>query len=190
MTFDFLIGSWRIANRKLRTLLPEEEPTGWWEFESTAEVRPILGGAGVMDVYAMPNFPERGELQGFALRLIDPRTSTWTIWWAASTGDGRLDPPVVGRFVDGEGHFAGEDTYAGRPVLVRTQYTEITERSLHWAQAFSFDGGRTFETNWVMHFQRDESGHAAESGPAVERHERRYVRLPDAQLDGWSGSTR
>jgi hypothetical protein len=152
--FDFLIGSWRIENRKLKTLLPEEERIGWFEFESTAEVRPILGGAGVIDLYRMPDFPELGEVLGFALRLIDPATQRWSIWWAASSRPGRLDPAVIGEFANGEGHFRGEDAYAGRPVLVRTQYTEITESSLRWAQAFSFDAGRTFETNWVMRFHR------------------------------------
>lgn len=152
-SFEFLIGSWWIENRKLRTLLPEEERTGWFEFESTAEARPILGGAGVVDLYSMPEFPG-GALRGFALRLVDPQTDRWTIWWAASSAPGRLDPPVVGGFVNGEGHFSGEDAYAGRRVLVRTAYTEITDVSLRWEQAFSFDAGRTFETNWVMQFHR------------------------------------
>jgi hypothetical protein len=152
-SFDFLMGSWRVENRKLRTLLPEEERTGWFEFESTAEARRILGGAGVMDAYSMPDFPGRPR-NGFALRLVDPKTDRWTIWWAASSAPGRLDPPVVGGFVNGEGHFSGEDTYAGRRVLVRTQYTDITDASLRWEQAFSFDAGRTFEANWVMQFHR------------------------------------
>lgn len=152
--FDFLLGSWRIHNRKLKTLLPEEERTGWYEFVSTADVRPILGGTGVVDTYWMPEFPGRGEFHGFALRLVDPATQIWTIWWAASNGAGRLDPPVAGRFVNGEGHFAGEDSYDGRSVLVRTRYTQITPTSLRWEQAFSFDPGQTFETNWVMQFQR------------------------------------
>lgn len=153
-SFDFLVGNWRIENRRLRTLLSGEERGGWAEFDSTAEVRSVLGGAGVVDLYRMPDGPARGELHGFALRLVDPQTDTWTVWWAASGAPGRLDPPVVGGFVDGEGHFSGEDVHAGRRVLVRTEYTEITDSSLRWAQAFSFDAGRSFETNWVMRFHR------------------------------------
>jgi hypothetical protein len=156
--FDFLIGSWRIDNLKLRTLLPEEERTGWFEFESTADVRSILGGMGVVDLYHMPRFPERGVVDGLALRLVGPLTGQWAIWWAASSAAGRLDPPVIGGFANGEGHFSGEDMYAGRSVLVRTQYTEITATSLRWEQAFSFDAGRTFETNWVMRFRRVDDG--------------------------------
>jgi hypothetical protein len=152
--FDFLLGSWRIHNRKLMTILPEERRSGWYEFESTAEVRPILGGVGVIDTYSFPDFPERGEFHGFALRLVDPATCFWTIWWAASNGRGLLDPPVTGRFVDGEGRFTGQDSYAGRRVLVATKYTEITPTSLRWEQAFSFDPNPTFETNWVMEFRR------------------------------------
>jgi hypothetical protein len=60
-------------------------------------------------------------------------------------------PPVVSGFVNGEGHFSGGDTYAGRRVLVRTK---ITDASLRWEQAFSFDAGRSFETNWIMGFHR------------------------------------
>ena len=141
--FDFLAGSWRVRNRVLR----EAE---WIEFESEAESRPILGGLGNIDTYRVPDFPGRGEFHGFALRLYDPTTDTWRIWWASTVAPGRLDPPLAGRFVEGEGHFEGDDDVDGRPITIRFKWSDLTPTSARWQQSFSFDEGRTFTCNWVM----------------------------------------
>jgi hypothetical protein len=151
--FDFLFGTWQIANRRLDDPL---SPAGgeWVEFASTAESRPILGGLGNVDTYLMPDVPGRGRVDGLALRLFQPSTGLWRIWWASSGGDGLLDTPVVGRFVDGRGRFGCDDVLGGRAVVVRFEWTDITPSSAHWEQAFSFDGGQRFVTNWVMQFSR------------------------------------
>lgn len=150
--FDFLFGEWRIANRKLEDPLAEE--SNWIEFEATVNVHPILGGLGTCDHYSAPDFPGRPGYQGFALRLLDPETGLWRIWWASTTGRGQLDTPVVGGFGDGEGRFECDDTLGGRPVKVRFDWTGITPTSARWEQSFSFDGGRTFEPNWIMELTR------------------------------------
>jgi hypothetical protein len=150
--FDFLFGEWRIANRKLED--PLTEASNWVEFEATVNVHPILGGLGNCDHYSAPDFPGREGYQGFGLRLFDPETGLWRIWWASTTGRGQLDTPVVGRFRDGEGRFECDDTLDGRPVKVRFDWTGITPSSARWEQSFSFDGGRSFETNWVMELTR------------------------------------
>ena len=150
--FDFLAGTWRIRNRKRRDPAAEAS-TDWVEFASEAESRPILGGLGNVDTYYADAFPGRGEFHGLALRLFDPGTGLWRIWWASGAGHGQLDPPE-GRFTDGEGHFEGEDELDGRPITVRFRWSDVTPTSARWQQSFSFDGGGTFEPNWVMHFHR------------------------------------
>lgn len=87
------------------------------------------------------------------MRLFDPAKRRWSIWWI----DGRvlkLDAPVHGGFADGVGTFIGEDSFEGRPILVRFTWSEITDDAARWSQAFSDDGGRTWEVNWDMRFRR------------------------------------
>ncbi len=150
--FDFLFGEWRIANRKLED--PLAEGSEWLAFEAMVEVQPILGGLGNCDHYSAPDFPGREGYQGFGLRLFDTETGLWRIWWASTTGRGLLDTPVVGRFRDGEGRFECDDSLDGRPVKVRFDWTKITPSSARWQQSFSFDGGQSFETNWIMELTR------------------------------------
>jgi hypothetical protein len=151
--FDFLVGRWRVRNRTLRRREPEA-PAEWSEFESEMESRPILGGLGNVDTYRIGDFAGRGESHGFALRLYDPSTGLWRIWWASTVIPGRLDPPLAGRFTDGEGHFEGDDELDGEPIKIRFLWSEIASTSARWEQAFSCDEGRTYEPNWTMHFQR------------------------------------
>ena len=151
--FDFIFGEWRIVNRKLEDPLAEE-PTKWLEFEATSEAGPILDGLGNFDAVMAPDFPGRPGFQGFSLRLFDPETGLWRIWWASTVGRGELDTPVVGRFRDGEGRFECDDVLGGRALKVRYEWKDITPTSARWEQSFSFDEGRTFDTNWIAELTR------------------------------------
>ena len=89
------------------------------------------------------------------LRAFDAKTRLWAIWWL----DGRdahraLDPPLKGRLRDGVGTFDADDTFNDRPIRVRYIWSQITPTSAHWEQAFSPDGGTTWETNWISDFRR------------------------------------
>jgi hypothetical protein len=151
--FDFHFGEWRIENRKLEDPLAGE-PTKWLEFEATSEARPILGGLGNYETYSAPEFPGRPGFHGFALRLFDPETGLWRIWWASTIGRGKLDTPVVGGFRDGEGRFECDDVLGGRTLKVRFDWKDITPSAARWEQSFSFDDGQTFKTNWIMDLTR------------------------------------
>ena len=45
-------------------------------------------------------------------------------------------------------------TLEGRPIRVRFLWSRITDTSARWEQAFSLDGGGSWETNWIMDFTR------------------------------------
>ncbi|GAA4236290.1 hypothetical protein FHR32_000675 [Streptosporangium album] len=141
--FDFLTGTWAVANRRLTTLFAGS--TDWDEFPATSVARPVFGGAANVDEIT---FPTRG-FSGFTLRLFDVQREEWSLYWASSR-TGTLFPPVVGRFAGGRGEFYGDDTHEGMPIRARFIWSEITPVSARWEQAFSADGEKTWETNWVM----------------------------------------
>jgi hypothetical protein len=152
--FDFLFGAWRIANRKrVSPLLPGDDE--WIEFEAASVAQPIVGGLGNVDTYRAPDFPGRPGFEGFTLRLFEPKTGLWRIWWASSVGTGQLDEPVVGRFEDdGVGRFECDEIIECVHVRVRYEWHVVDTDTLRWEQAFSFDGRRTWDTNWVMESTR------------------------------------
>lgn len=149
--FDFQIGRYRVHNQRLARRL--EGCTEWQEFEATADAHLLLGGLGNTDFFHCREFPT-GPLEGMTLRIFDPRTRLWSIYWADDRTC-QLQPPVVGRFENGRGEFYGDDMFAGRPIRVRYIWSDITPCTARWEQAFSTDQGKTWETNWRMVTYRD-----------------------------------
>lgn len=147
--FDFLEGSWRVANRRLRSRLAGSDD--WELFEALVDNTPILGGSGNIDRFRADR--DGAGYEALALRVYDPATARWSIYWVDTAGF-ELGPPVVGGFVAGVGEFFGDDTHEGRDVLVRFRWSEVGPGPARWEQAFSEDGGETWETNWIMVFTR------------------------------------
>ena len=145
--FDFLHGSWRIGHRYLKERLTGCEE--WESFDSEMRCWPILGGAGNMDEGEIPS---RGY-HAMTIRLYDPDTETWSLYWLTSRGS-TIEPPVTGRFSDGTGEFLGPDTHDGIPVICRYRWSGITPDSVRWDQALSADEGLSWETNWIMSMTR------------------------------------
>ena len=139
--FDFFYGSWRQRNRKrVRPLVQGDDE--WIEFESWSRVGPILGGLGNVDTFDAPDFPGRPGFKGASCRLFEPATGLWRIWWASTVGHGQMDPPVVGRFVDGIGIFEEDDVLDGWPSRFGSRGRTSRPTSATWEQSFSFDGGK------------------------------------------------
>ena len=147
--FDFFIGTWIAHNRRLRERL--KGSTSWEEFEGTVVARKILGGAGNIDEVTMDR--ESGPAYGFTLRLYDPKAQQWSLFWANGL-NAVIVPPEVGSFKDGRGEFYAQELFEGRMIFSRFVWSEITETSCRWEQAFSEDGGKTWEINWVTDFTR------------------------------------
>jgi hypothetical protein len=151
--FDFWMGSWNVRNRRIRRRLAGSD--GWDEFEATVVARPLLDGLGNEDEFRTEY---DGGFIGMSFRFFDPETKVWSIYWADTRRLGVLDPPVLGGFDGDTGIFEGEDTFEGRPILVRFKWSGVTTPTPRWEQAFSEDAGETWETNWVMDFTRKEAG--------------------------------
>ncbi|GAB3825537.1 hypothetical protein ACFPIJ_45790 [Dactylosporangium cerinum] len=147
-SFDFLVGTWTSTQRRLRKVLAGSDD--WYEFTGTSRCWNLMGGAGNVDEI---DFPSQG-FSGVTLRLYDPGTQLWSLYWASSRS-GLTLPPMVGRFgADGRGVFSGDDVHDGAPITCNYIWSRITPESARWEQEFSADGGRTWETNWVMDFTR------------------------------------
>ena len=144
--FDFLIGSWAIENERLTTRLAGS--ADWERFSAFSTCRSLLGGTGNLEEMTIPD----RSFHGLALRIFNPDSGVWSIHWADNFRH-RLLPPMVGRFEDGLGTFLGDEEHAGQPVLARFIWFPSREAP-RWEQAFSADGGKTWETNWVMRFSR------------------------------------
>ncbi len=147
--FDFLIGSWKVHHRRLRERL--KGSTSWEEFEGTSVDKKILEGLGNFDEGTM--YRETGPIHGITLRLFDPRSREWSLYWAASV-DGILQVPTIGGFKNGHGEFYSQEVFEGEHIFSRFIWSKITKISCQWEQAFSEDGGVTWETNWIMEFER------------------------------------
>jgi hypothetical protein len=147
--FDFLIGQWKVHNRRLQN--PLTESTTWYEFEATSVARHIWGGRANMEEFEADG--PTGRIQGMAVRLYNAQSRQWSIYWGNSA-KGVLDTPMIGEFKNGRGEFYDQEMFEGRSIFVRFIWSEMTPTSCRWEQAFSPDGGKTWETNWVMQFTR------------------------------------
>lgn len=145
--FDFLTGHFDVAHRQL--VKPLTGSDQWEEYTSTCTARTHFDGAVSIDEVQFPT----KSAYGMSIRLYDPVERLWTVYWVNST-TGRLQPPVQGRWADGSCRLVGKDEHDGRPVLAAYSWSDVTERTAHWEQAFSVDDGATWETNWTMDLTR------------------------------------
>lgn len=147
--FDFLVGEWTVANRRLRR--PLAGPAEWYESSATARATTLHNGAISIDEMW---YPEEG-FAGSSVRVFTPADGLWTIYWVNSR-TGHLQPPVSGRWSEDGAEFVatGPDEFEGRAILARYMWHSITPTSATWEQAFSLDDGGTWETNWVMEWTR------------------------------------
>jgi hypothetical protein len=142
--FDFEVGSWRTHLKRL--LHPLSGSSEWTEYEGTTIVRKVWNGrANLVELVA--DGPA-GHFEGLNLRLYNPQSRQWSLNFAnAASGD--LSQPTIGGFKDGRGEFYDQEDFNGRAVLVRFLILPVDADTIRFEQAFSDDGGRTWEVNWI-----------------------------------------
>jgi hypothetical protein len=145
--FDFLIGKWKVHNRKLNSRL--SDCSEWTEFEAQGDCRKILNGYGNVDSFHTTI--DHRQFEGMSLRLFNPRTKLWSIYWADSEKV-ELDVPQVGSFGNKIGSFYARDTYEQKEIIVQFRWDATSPTTPVWSQAFSQDNGQTWEWNWYMTF--------------------------------------
>jgi hypothetical protein len=149
--FDFEFGSWKAHLRRL--LHPLSGSNEWVDYDGTSVVRKVWNGAANLGEFNVAG--KSGHVEGMSLRLYNPESQKWSIYWA-NRKDGSLGvPPMVGDFHDGRGEFQDEETFNGRSVRVRFIFSDITPTSFRLEQAFSPDAGKTWEANWKVTFTKD-----------------------------------
>lgn len=142
--FDFEIGTWKTHLRRLPR--PLSGSTTWVEYEGTSVVRKVLNGrANLVELVA--DGPA-GHFEGLSLRLYNPEAHQWSLNFA-NAASGTLSQPTIGEFRDGRGEFYDQEMLSGRAILVRFVITPMGSDSCRFEQAFSDDGGKTWEVNWI-----------------------------------------
>ena len=142
--FDFEIGTWRTHLSRL--LHPLTGSTIWVEYEGTSVVRKVWNGrANLVELEA--DGPA-GHVEVLSLRLYNPQSHQWSLN-SANSASGTLGQPTVGGFRNGRGEFFDQETFNGRVILVRNVWSDITPSSCRFEQAFSDDGGTSWEVNWI-----------------------------------------
>jgi len=145
--FDFEIGTWKIHLKRLEHRLVGS--TTWVEFDGTSVTRKVWDGRANLEEFETDS-PVGGHVEGLTLRLYDPQTHQWSLYWATSKS-GSMGPPTIGEFKNGRGEFFDTEPSGpnGKAVLVRFIWSKTDTNSPHFEQSFSEDGGKTWEVNWI-----------------------------------------
>jgi hypothetical protein len=149
--FDFNFGTWKTHISRLQN--PLTGSTTWAEYDGISVVRKVWDGRA--SLFELEADGPAGHIEGVGLRLYNPQTHQWSLNWANSSA-GTLGQPMIGEFKDGRGEFFDQEPFNGRTIFVRNGFSNITPDSSRFEQAFSADGGKTWEANWIMTFTRGE----------------------------------
>jgi hypothetical protein len=145
--FDFLLGSWKIHLKRL--LHPLSGSDEWVEYDGTVVCRKVWDGRAELEEFNVDNPGKHLHIEGLALRLYNPQSHQWSIYWATPQLGAIGGPPVVGEFSGGRGEFYNQDSFNGREIYTRYVWTDTTTKTPHFEQQYSDDGGKTWETNWI-----------------------------------------
>ena len=155
--FDFNFGTWKTHVSRL--LHPLAASTSWVDYEGTSVVSKVWNGRA--SLFELEVNGPAGRIEGLGLRLYNPESRQWSLNWANSQ-DGMMTQPMIGEFKNGRGEFFDQEPFEGKAIFARNGFSDITSDFSRFEQAFSDDGGKTWETNWVMTFTRvkNETGEA------------------------------
>ena len=143
--FDWDIGTWKVHMRRL--LHPLTGSTTWVEYAGADVVRKVWDGRANLGEVEVDG--ATGHLELLTLRLYNPQAHQWSMN-ITSSAVGVLSPPAVGDFENGRAIFVDQEAVNDRVILVRFNISDITANSCRFEQAFSADGGRTWEVNLIV----------------------------------------
>ena len=158
--FDFEIGTWHTSLSRL--LHPLTGSTTWVKYEGTTVVREVWNGRA--NLVELDVDGPAGHIEALSLRLYNPESRQWSLNFSNSAV-GTMSPPTIGEFRNGRGEFYSQETLGGRAILVRFVISDVTPTSCRFEQAFSDDGGKTWEVNWIATDTRV----APEPAPTVKK---------------------
>lgn len=142
--FDFEIGSWKTHISRLEHPLSGSQR--WLEYDGTSVVRKVWNGRA--NLLELEVDGPAGHIEGLSLRLYNPESRQWSLNFVNSRV-GTLSQPTIGEFRNGRGEFFDQEFLDGRAILVRFVISDITAESCRFEQAFSGDGGKNWEVNWI-----------------------------------------
>jgi hypothetical protein len=150
--FDFSVGTWKTHITRLQK--PLSGSTVWNKMEGTKTERKIWNGRAHLEEIEADG--PTGHMEGLTLFLYNPQAHQWSQTFASSK-NGTLGNPIIGAFNNGRGELFGQDTFNDKSILVRGTWSDITQDSHRFEQAFSEDGGKTWETNFIALLTREKS---------------------------------
>ncbi len=137
--FDFWLGSWELT---------------WGDSgRGTNEVSVILDSMVILENFdGQPSI----RLQGRSVSSYNVPKSQWQQTWVDNQGD-YLD--FDGGFEDGRMILARDAVNPqGEPIRQRMVWHNIGAESFDWNWEASLDGGKTWQVNWQIHYQRSREG--------------------------------
>ena len=153
--FDFLIGDWKAHVRRLPDRLVGS--TKWIAYDGISNHHKLLDSNANFEAFEVRN-AAGDHLKAQTLRLYNPESHQWSIY-LVDLDKGTLDgPPQIGQFTNGPngsmGEFYAQDVWKGRAVLIRYVWLNLSPKTSRMEQAFSPDGGKTWEVNWICELTR------------------------------------
>lgn len=147
--FDFHLGKWK--SRIDRRLHPLTGSTTWVKMEGTLDVRKLWDGRAQIEELEADG--PSGHIEDLLLFLYNPQSHQWNLN-AAASNDGTIGTPMIGEFKNGRGEFYDQEPFHNRAILVRQVWSDITPTTHTFEQAFSDDGGKSWEVNFIAHLER------------------------------------
>ena len=167
--FDFNFGTWRTRITRLEH--PLTGSTTWVEMEGKVVVRKVWDGRAQLEEIEADG--STGHFEGLTLFLYNPESRQWSLNFANSN-DGTIGQPCIGKFKNGRGEFFDQETFNGRTIMVRVLWLDITADSHRFEQAFSDDGGETWETNFTAMLTREKQVSPETSAQLASAGERQH----------------
>ena len=142
--FDFWLGDWDV-NLRIR----QEDLTWADAIAARARIYPVLGGKAVLELW------ESQPIVGYSLRYYDAAEREWVLWLNWPGKDRSGTQRLTGSFRHGRGEFFATRILPDSTERIsRYTFSDISDSTLRWDDAFSTDGGRTWSHGWIMEFTR------------------------------------